>query len=71
MSVPKEDVVRQQPQTGSTNVLVEMQKGNILVFKFVDEASGRTIQQIPSQGILNLASEEPGAPASPSRKDSK
>jgi len=39
----------------STNVLVEMQPGNIVVYKFIDEASGRLIQQIPAEEMLNLS----------------
>ena len=38
-----------KPEVSSTNVLVEMQPGNIVVYKFIDEASGRLIQQIPSE----------------------
>ena len=39
----------------STNVVVEMQPGNIVVYKLIDEGSGRLIQQIPSEQMLNLA----------------
>ena len=46
---------RPQPEASSTNVLVEMQPGNIVVYKFIDEASGRVIQQIPSEQMLNLS----------------
>jgi hypothetical protein len=44
-----------RPDLSSTNVVVEMQKGNVLVYKFIDEASGRVIEQIPSEGMLNLS----------------
>jgi hypothetical protein len=44
-----------RPEISSTNILVEMQPGNIVVYKFIDEASGRLIQQIPSEQMLNLA----------------
>ena len=37
------------------SVLVEMQPGNIVVYKFIDEASGRLIQQIPSEQMMNLS----------------
>jgi uncharacterized FlaG/YvyC family protein len=47
--------VRQKPAASSTSVLVEMQPGNIVVYKFIDEASGQVIQQIPSDQMLNLA----------------
>ncbi len=44
-----------------TNILVEMQPGNIVVYKFIDEASGRLIQQIPSEAMLNLSQSVEGA----------
>jgi hypothetical protein len=44
----------QRPVVSPTNVLVEMQPGNIVVYKFID-ASGQLIQQIPSEQMLNLA----------------
>ena len=44
-----------KPDVSPTNVLVEMQPGNIVVYKFIDEASGRLIQQIPSEQMLNLS----------------
>jgi uncharacterized FlaG/YvyC family protein len=47
--------VRQMPEANSTSVLVEMQPGNIVVYKFIDEASGQVIQQIPSEQMLNLS----------------
>ena len=46
----------------STNVLVEMQPGNIVVYKFIDEASGRLIQQIPAEQLLNLSQSAEAAP---------
>jgi len=45
----------QKPEISPTSVLVEMQPGNIVVYKFIDEASGRLIQQIPSEQLLNLS----------------
>ena len=47
--------VRQEPEVPSTSVLVEMQPGNIVIYKFIDETSGQVIQQIPSEQMLNLA----------------
>jgi hypothetical protein len=44
-----------RPEVNSTNVLVEMQPGNIVIYKFIDQASGRLIQQIPSEQMLNLS----------------
>lgn len=51
------DRVETQPkaQVSPTSVLVEMQPGNIVIYKFIDEASGRLIQQIPSEQMLNLS----------------
>jgi len=46
---------QQNPEVSSTNVLVEMHPGNIVIYKFIDEASGRLIQQIPSEQMLNLS----------------
>jgi len=56
-AVPIKDHVEthQKPEVSPTNVLVEMQPGNIVVYKFIDEASGRLIQQIPSEQLLNLS----------------
>ncbi len=44
-----------KPEVSSTNVVVEMQPGNIVIYKFIDEASGRLIQQIPAEEMLNLS----------------
>jgi uncharacterized FlaG/YvyC family protein len=44
-----------KPEINSTNVLVEMKPGNIVVYKFIDQASGRLVQQIPSEQMLNLS----------------
>ena len=45
----------QKPEVSPTSVLVEMQPGNIVVYKFIDEPSGRLIQQIPSEQMLKLS----------------
>ena len=50
--------VQPKPAVSPTNVLVEMQPGNIVVYKFVDESSGKVIQQIPSEQMLNLSEAE-------------
>lgn len=47
--------VHAKPAVSPTNVLVEMQPGNIVVYKFVDESSGKVIQQIPSEQMLSLS----------------
>jgi uncharacterized FlaG/YvyC family protein len=39
----------------SISVVVEMQPGNVLVYKFIDERNGDVIQQIPAKQMLNLA----------------
>ncbi len=44
-----------KPEVSPTNVLVEMQPGNIVVYKFIDTASGKLIQQIPSEQMLSLS----------------
>lgn len=56
-AAPIKDQVETQPkpEVSATSVLVEMQPGNIVVYKFVDEASGQLIQQIPSEQMLNLS----------------
>jgi len=47
--------VQPTPAVSPTNVLVEMQPGNIVVYKFVDESSGKVIQQIPSEQMLSMS----------------
>lgn len=46
---------QQKPEVAPTNVLVEMHPGNVVVYKFIDEASGRLIQQIPSEQMIKLS----------------
>lgn len=53
--VVKDRVDQHQTDFSPTNVVVEMQKGNILVYKFIDEASGKLIEQIPSEGMLKIS----------------
>jgi uncharacterized FlaG/YvyC family protein len=52
---------QQKPEVSSTNVLVEMHPGNIVIYKFIDEASGRLIEQIPSEQMLNLSTTDEAA----------
>jgi uncharacterized FlaG/YvyC family protein len=47
--------VHTRPAVRPTNVLVEMQPGNIVVYKFLDESSGKVIQQIPSEQMVSLS----------------
>jgi uncharacterized FlaG/YvyC family protein len=49
------EMQQQKPEVAPTNVLVEMHPGNIVVYKFIDEASGRLIQQIPSEQMIKLS----------------
>jgi uncharacterized FlaG/YvyC family protein len=51
----QDEVVQHAPETRSVNVVVEMQAGNILVYKFIDEASGQVIQQIPADQMIKLS----------------
>jgi len=53
--VSKDRVDQHHPDFSTTNVVVEMQKGNILVYKFIDESNGQLIQQIPSEGMLKIS----------------
>lgn len=48
-------VDQHQPDLPITNVVVEMQPGNIVIYKFIDQASGQLIQQIPSEEMLKLS----------------
>lgn len=51
----KDELVQQPPPSSSVNVVVEMQHGNVLVYKFIDGASGQLIQQIPAEQMLKLS----------------
>jgi len=44
-----------KPQGSGTRVVVEMLPGSISVYKFIDQASGQLIDQIPSEQMLELA----------------
>jgi len=54
--------IQPRPQANPTNVLVEMQPGDIVVYKFVDDANGRLIQQIPAEQLINLSESAEAAP---------
>jgi len=41
--------------TDPTNVVVEMQKDEIVVYKFIDKSTGKLVQQIPSQQLINIS----------------
>lgn len=50
-----DEVTQHAPITNPLNVVVESQNGGRLVYKFVDEASGQVIQQIPSEAMIRMA----------------
>lgn len=37
------------------SVVVEVQNGDRMVYKFIDQASGEVVQQIPSEAMLRMA----------------
>jgi len=39
----------------TTSVIVEIQKGNKVVYKFIDGSNGNLIEQIPSQAMVNFS----------------
>jgi len=51
----KDEMVEHLPGSGSVNLVIEMQQGNVLVYKFMDGASGQLIQQIPAEQMLKLS----------------
>ncbi len=51
----KDEVVQHLPGSGTVNVVIEMQQGNVLVYKFIDGSSGQLIQQIPAEQMLKLS----------------
>lgn len=53
-ALANDQLEQHHPDLGATNVVVEMQKGNVLVYKFIDDA-GRLVQQIPSAGMLKIS----------------
>jgi len=56
---PAEPVVSPAAQpmaADETSVVVEIQKGNEVVYRFVDNSTGKLIEQIPSQQMLNFSS---------------
>jgi len=42
-------------RTDTTNIVVEIQKNNEVIYKFVDASSGKLIEQIPSEQMINFA----------------
>jgi hypothetical protein len=41
--------------TDGTSVVVEIQRNNEAVYKFIDKSTGKLIEQIPSQQMLNFS----------------
>ncbi len=52
---PKDEVTQHVSSPDPLSVVVEMQSGNRLVYKFIDQANGEVIQQIPSETMLRMA----------------
>ncbi len=52
-AVPKDKVVQKPLNITNTNVVVEMERNNTLVFKFIDETTGKVIQQFPPEKMVN------------------
>ena len=53
---PSEAVHRPEPaHTDATSVVVEMQRDNTVVYKFIDTTNGKVIQQILSQDMVNFS----------------
>lgn len=59
-AMPKDKVVQIAVDPRTTNVVVEMERNNTLVFKFIDEKTGKVIQQFPPQQMLHQNSIIPG-----------
>ena len=51
--VPKDRLVEQSHDLKTTNVVVELQRNNTLVFKFIDETTGKVIQEFPPEHMLH------------------
>jgi len=57
---PKDKVEQVQIDPRTTNVVVEMEKNNTLVFKFIDEKTGKVIQQFPPGQMVHQNQIIPG-----------
>lgn len=58
-ATPKDKVEQIQIDPRTTNVVVEMERNNTLVFKFIDEKTGKVIQQFPSPQMLHQSQTVP------------
>jgi hypothetical protein len=54
-ATPAYQVAQHTPAPSGLSVVVEAQKDNQFVYKFIDESTGEVIQQIPSSAILAMA----------------
>jgi len=59
-AAPKDKVEQVQLDPRTTNVVVEMERNNTLVFKFIDEKTGKVIQQFPPEQMLHQNQIVPG-----------
>ena len=59
-AVPKDKVEQVKIDPRTTNVVVEMERNNTLVFKFIDEKTGKVIQQFPPEQMVHQNQIIPG-----------
>lgn len=59
-AAPKDKVEHVQIDPRTTNVVVEMEKNNTLVFKFIDEKTGKVVQQFPPEQMVHQNQIVPG-----------
>jgi len=59
-AAPKDKVEQVQLDPRTTNVVVEMERNNTLVFKFIDEKTGKVVQQFPPEQMLHQNQIVPG-----------
>ena len=52
-AAPKDKVEQVKIDPRTTNVVVEMERNNTLVFKFIDEKTGKVIQQFPPEQMVH------------------
>ena len=59
-AAPKDRVEQIKIDPRTTNVVVEMERNNTLVFKFIDEKTGKVIQQFPPEQMVHQNQIIPG-----------
>jgi uncharacterized FlaG/YvyC family protein len=59
-AAPKDEVEQVKVDPRTTNVVVEMERNNTLVFKFIDEKTGKVIQQFPPEQMVHQNQIIPG-----------